>query len=301
MSNIKYFLGIDGGGTKTEFVLSDKSGIILNRFITDSSNPNDIGIDECLRLLQVGCKKTCGMFDFKNISVVAGIAGASTGNYSDLIRDFLYSSGFANAECFSDTKLTVSATLGSKDGICVIIGTGIVIIIQKNGILSTVGGYNYFFDKGGSAFNIGRDAIMYSLLCEERNYPETPLCTSVRNKCATETVKENLSQFYKGGKKYIAQFAQCVTCTFESDDESKKIIETNMMTVAEQINHALLVCDTDTIYFAGGLASERIILKKYLSEFINKPCELIFNKGSIVDGALKLAGVENTYVENRRT
>ena len=225
MTNIKYLLGIDGGGTKTEFVLSDKSGIILNRFIADSSNPNDIGIDECLSLLQVGCKKTCGMFDFKNISVVAGIAGASTGNYSDLIRDFLYSSGFANAECFSDTKLTVSVTLGSKDGICVIIGTGIVIIIQKNGILSTVGGYNYFFDKGGSAFNIGRDAIMYSLLCEERNYAETPLYTSVRNKCTTETVKENLSQFYKGGKNILLSLLNALPAHLNRTMNQKKLLK----------------------------------------------------------------------------
>ena len=40
---MKYYLGIDGGGTKTEFAVSTVDGHVLRDFKRDGSNPNDIG------------------------------------------------------------------------------------------------------------------------------------------------------------------------------------------------------------------------------------------------------------------
>ena len=37
------YLGIDGGGTKTEFALVSSSGHVFKRFVRSGSNPNDIG------------------------------------------------------------------------------------------------------------------------------------------------------------------------------------------------------------------------------------------------------------------
>ena len=38
-----YYLGIDGGGTKTEFALSDPEGKIACRIFMDGCNPNAVG------------------------------------------------------------------------------------------------------------------------------------------------------------------------------------------------------------------------------------------------------------------
>ena len=40
----RLILGIDGGGTKTEFVVATQSGHVLKHFTRDRSNPNDIGL-----------------------------------------------------------------------------------------------------------------------------------------------------------------------------------------------------------------------------------------------------------------
>ena len=46
------FVGIDGGGTKTDFALCDENVNILKRVTLGASNPNDIGIDNTLKILK---------------------------------------------------------------------------------------------------------------------------------------------------------------------------------------------------------------------------------------------------------
>ena len=288
-----FYLGIDGGGTKTEFVLCDSSGKIIKKYLSDGCNPNDVGIDICLEIIKNGCNEVCSDIEFRNVSVFAGIAGVSSGNYCEIIKNYFKSLGFYKADCSSDTKLAVAATLGEKDGITVIMGTGIVVIIQKAGQLKTIGGYNYFFDKGGSAFNIGHDAISYALLCEERNMTATPLYESVKAKCGTDSVYSNLKKIYTEGKQYIAQFACCVTETYYTDIQSQKITDYNMQCVADMINYAMTYFDNiDCVYFTGGLTSKSEILINHLSDYINKKCRLSFYNGSLIKGSLNLAGLE---------
>ena len=49
--NENLYLGIDGGGTKTEFALVTADGHILKRIIEGGSNPNDIGISGTEKLI----------------------------------------------------------------------------------------------------------------------------------------------------------------------------------------------------------------------------------------------------------
>ena len=48
------FVGIDGGGTKTEFVSFLADGTVLGRVVTERSNPNDVGGEACLNTLTAG-------------------------------------------------------------------------------------------------------------------------------------------------------------------------------------------------------------------------------------------------------
>ena len=48
---MKYYIGIDGGGTKTEIVICNLFGNIINRAFAGSSNPNDIGKENMLKVI----------------------------------------------------------------------------------------------------------------------------------------------------------------------------------------------------------------------------------------------------------
>lgn len=73
----KTFLGIDGGGTKTEFVLFYKDGTILKRAILTGSNPNTVGFNQTYKVLNEGINlmKTAGGYIDE---IFAGVAGCFT-------------------------------------------------------------------------------------------------------------------------------------------------------------------------------------------------------------------------------
>ena len=70
----RYFLGIDGGGKKTEFALADSDGNIIRTTILGTSNPSDIGIDAALNVIKTGISEVCADIPKSNISLFAGLA-----------------------------------------------------------------------------------------------------------------------------------------------------------------------------------------------------------------------------------
>ena len=68
------FIAIDGGGTKTEFCLVDKSGVVKSRLVLGATNPNAYGIDTTLSTLFAGIDRL-KLTSTKIDAVYAGIAG----------------------------------------------------------------------------------------------------------------------------------------------------------------------------------------------------------------------------------
>ena len=111
---IKYYLGIDGGGTKTEFCLVNAHGMQLCSALLGASNPNDTGLDETCALLAQGIDKVTDGYDRAQISCFAGIAGAATGDNAAHITNFLRTLGFA-PDFLAMTPAQVYSSLESED------------------------------------------------------------------------------------------------------------------------------------------------------------------------------------------
>ena len=69
----KAFIGIDGGATKTEFVLFSDNGDILKRVVLDGCNPNACGIDKAFSVLKTGIDSL--------LAVRHDVAGVFCGNF----------------------------------------------------------------------------------------------------------------------------------------------------------------------------------------------------------------------------
>lgn len=70
------YLGIDGGGTKTDFALCDADGKILRRVTREGCNPSVCGMDRAREIL-LGGIDALGVADFDLRAAFAGIAGCS--------------------------------------------------------------------------------------------------------------------------------------------------------------------------------------------------------------------------------
>ena len=203
----KLLLGIDGGGTKTKFVVSTMSGNVLKISSSSGSNPNDIGFDKAFSIISEGIHSA--LMEFPSISFVfCGIAGMSSGNYRARMIELLQKK-------YPSLKIDVqndSANLFAFDDdadMTIISGTGSVAFVKRDEGNIRIGGWGYLIDNAGSAYDIGRDAL-YSVLAFYDGLGEyTSLCDAVSKQLGGD-VWDKLNEIYSSGKSYIASFAKLV-------------------------------------------------------------------------------------------
>lgn len=289
------YLGIDGGGTKTEFCLADQSGNCIKRVVLGASNPVDIGMDNTLLVLGKGIISVCDAIELSDVSVFAGIAGILGGDYKKKILDFLHTYPFARACAGSDVENAVSACLQKEDGIAVIMGTGTIAFAQKNGIQTRFGGFGYLFDEGGSGYAIGRDGILAALKAEEGTASATKLENVLKELYAVSRLWDVIPPVYTGGKREIAAFAPYVfAAAREGDRVAGAVIERNMAAVAENIEHALTMFEAESVPvgLVGGITKQKNMILPMIENKLNEKARLFVCEKTPVQGALYLAGME---------
>ena len=295
----KYYLGIDGGGTKTEFALTDGGGNLLGRVILGACNPNDVGISEVQEVMLRGIVEVCGRYPKNSISAFAGFAGGASEEYSKNIYGFLSSFGFAKVSVGEDTQNSVAAGLGNENGIVVIMGTGSVVYAKQNQKFFRYGGYGYLLGDAGSGFAIGRDTVLAALMAEDGSGAATVLYKYVLEKCGGKTVFENIGAFYREGKRTIAKYAPLVFKAYkEGDAVACSIIQKNICELAALINSAAtrFAEKSVKVVICGGMTADSDIILPMLAKALSasgKDIELEICHRPMVWGALRLAGMPN--------
>ena len=255
----QYFLGIDGGATKTDFLLTDKEGNTVKNVTLGSCNPVDIGFDAATGVLEEGIRLTAAGIPFQKIAMFAGISGGIAGDNQKKFSAFFSKFRFARYKNGSDAESLIAAGLRGENGIAVIMGTGAVAFAVKNGATCRIGGLGYLFENGGSGYSLGRDAIRAAICAEDGTGEATLLCEAVKRKIGAETALGALTDFYALGKRSIAEYAPLVfEAAKKGDSVAKEILCRNMKEIATLIKTGKrgLGAETTTVVFVGGLTEE---------------------------------------------
>ena len=290
-----YYLGIDGGGTKTELALSDPEGKIVSRLFMDGCNPNTVGIERTKRIIEDGIIQACKDVPLSSVVVYAGIAGCASEIYADEIKTMLEKMSFAAFDVGSDNNNIVAAGLGNNEGITMILGTGICSYVVKKEETKRIAGWGYLFDNGGSAFHIGRDAINAYFSAYDGTGEETTLVQRIKETFSCSNA-EFLKSLYNGGNKLVSSYAMCVFEEAEKGDRvSIAILEKHIAEIARLIRAALSHFSTYSeripIILGGGLTNQALLLP-YLTSALGedaKRCSIRVLDVPPVDGALELA------------
>lgn len=157
---MSYYLGMDGGGTKTAFLLIDGSGTPIASSKQSSSYYFDEGIELLERVLRAGLAEvtqvasiTPAEIDFAFFGVPGfGEASGDVERIDDIARKAL---GHGRYQCGNDMIGGWAGSLGGEDGINVIAGTGSMAYGERGGIGQRVGGWSEVFADEGSAHWIG--------------------------------------------------------------------------------------------------------------------------------------------------
>ena len=258
-----FMIGVDGGGTSTEFALFSSEGHIFKNFKLPGSNSSTIGIEAALNILFDGID-LC-LAEGKNVKAIfVGIAG---NNYDELTAGLKHRYPDIDIRVDSDG---VSALYSAEGDVALICGTGSILLRKDGEKVKTVGGWGYVFGDPGSAFNFGREAIKNALLYEDGGEASAYLYSLLKGKMG---VKESFLFEVDGNEvPNVARQASVVFDAFKAGDSvAEEIINNQMRELNDLINVA---CPNGgRIVACGGIMehfNEIIIpvLKKYVKENI---------------------------------
>lgn len=280
------YIAVDGGGTKTEFLLFKKNGDVIKKLILEGTNPNIVGMEKSFMTLKMGIDILKSL-PFQTEGIFMGIAGCgSATNNAEITR--LFKSEYPRDKFViqSDMSNVIGSIRNINKCVASICGTGIATFAYDGKNLKRFGGWGYLFDYSGSGFDIGRDAIRYALEYETGLKPYSLLYDKIKNKHGKE-LDPSVAEIYKKGNDYIASFAPLVFEAYrEGDSVSEEIIRKSTTHLANLINAAIKNCDcADTCIISGGLTKDKDILEKFLREHISGNVRIIFPEFPQIYGA----------------
>lgn len=286
MNNDKALIGIDGGATKTEFVMFTENGKVLKRIILEGSNPNVCGLETACKVIKTGldelletCQNVLGVF--------AGIAGTRSGNNAPRIRTFLKNTyPQLNMTLDSDICNVISST--AKNGNCaaVICGTGFSIYANVNQEMHRVGGWGYLLDDISGGFGLGREALR-AALAEQDGFGEKTIITQlIVDKLGTD-VWDSIDKIYTGGDSFIASFAPIVFEAYgKGDKKAYSIFDKYTDQIVEILNYTLKTYNCDNrVVLSGGLFNNNSVIVDMLRTKMTNDIEFMVPKFPQIYGA----------------
>jgi N-acetylglucosamine kinase-like BadF-type ATPase len=179
-SEATYFLGFDGGGTKTECVLADSEGRVIGRSVGGPSNPLRSGYTRAWFALSEAADSVLSRQKLSAGHIRGICAGLGGAGRSGVVRraTTFFERSYPNAtvRVTTDLEIALEAAFGSAEGIILLAGTGSAAFGRgENGRTVRAGGRGPWFSDEGSAFDIGKRAFKAVVEAEEGRGPETAL------------------------------------------------------------------------------------------------------------------------------
>ena len=169
-----YFLGVDGGGTKTRFAIIDGAGDLLAQSQLGTTYHPEIGLDGVRAVLSQGID---AVLQQARIGADAlgfaffGLPAHGEDSRATAALNLIPASvlGHERYACDNDTVCGWAGSLACQDGINVVAGTGSIGYGQRQGLGARAGGWGEAFSDEGSAHWIAMQGLnVYSRMSDGR-------------------------------------------------------------------------------------------------------------------------------------
>lgn len=251
---MKYYLGIDGGGTKTTAVVCTQDGKIIKTAVGASINYYSNPFDAARRNFAELIDKT-GIHDYA--STVIGMSALSDRADEQTALDFTREIIRADKLLMvSDVEIALRTAPGDTPRAVLICGTGSMsAAINKDGKLIHAGGWGYLLGDSGSGYAIALNAIRQALEALE-NGSSDPIIFEFTSFFDVHTPDEILKKFYDPplSRDAIAAFCPRVFAVYNASPLARGVIDEQSQKAVTLAEAVLNRCPEGTpLYLTGGL------------------------------------------------
>jgi glucosamine kinase len=192
---VAFFLGIDGGGTKTECALGDEAEV-LGSSIGGTVKIKKVGTDAAGVALEGAIRAACeraGVAAHQIARTCIGVAGSSIPEVVDWTYSVLGQLVSGEVEVVNDALIAHRAAFNGGPGVLVIAGTGSNVLgINERGECGRAGGWGPIISDEGSGFWIGRTTVAQAMRAHDAGR-STDLLNAVMDSWKLSTREEVVS------------------------------------------------------------------------------------------------------------
>lgn len=169
-----YYLGIDGGGTKTTCAVGDDTRTLAT-VVTGPSNIVRVGEARTRESLQQGISQVCaaaGITPAQIVCTCVGGSGAGRQEYAAIVQSMVGELVSSSVEVVGDMEIALDAAFDRGPGVIVIAGTGSIAYGRNlSGATARAGGWGFAIGDEGSAHWIGRTTVNAVLRASDAHEP----------------------------------------------------------------------------------------------------------------------------------
>lgn len=226
---MRFVLGFDGGGTKTDCVLMDECGKILSRSQSGPSNPLRVGFGAAISSLRDAARQAIASAaptpSFGASAICAGLAGVSPPESAEKIRALLAAEFPESKVCLcTDLDLALAAA-GEGPALVLLAGTGSFAVGRNTaGQNARAGGYGSQIGDEGSAYDIGRRAVLVAMHENDRTGSDSVLGQRLLRELACSNWSEVKARAQAASDEVFPRLFSVVASLADSNDETAQDI-----------------------------------------------------------------------------
>ncbi len=300
---MKYFLGVDGGASKTAALVIDESGKSLGTGLAGPSNHLRVGIETAARNIERAVNKAVVAADVATREIVwayCGIAGADHPAHRQEIVDSLeifFPRG--NFTVDNDARIALTGAIGFGAGIVVIAGTGSVAFGRNDaGEEMRAGGWGPIIGDEGSGYFIARTGLSAILRAYDGRGKATLMTDLLRSEHHLEP--RDLPRAIYAQTTHADDVARFATLVFDAAEAGDAVAQSILELSAQQLAMCVtavarrlrIVDDAFPVAYVGGVFKAGETLLAPLRAAINATSEratLQPPRHTPVEGAAQMA------------
>ncbi len=296
---MNYYLGIDGGGTRTTASVCDDKGNLICKAVGKTINFYSVGMDTARKNLSEilnDIYKRIGAAAFKSTFIGCSALDnrADEDTVNALCGDVINTENIAMD---SDTYVALFSGDCSVSRAVVICGTGSMVTgIDENNRIYTKGGWGHIIGDEGSAYSIALNGIKEAVTLFDENKLNSPLVKSAQGFFQADDLRKIIDFIYNENttKDIIADFAKYVSLEAQKGDTASLGIIKNECYKLLRTVYSLLeeMKSCEILYLYGGVFQNNSLFREYFVKALNEKYPAL--KAELLtlppdEGALRLA------------
>lgn len=271
---MRTYLGVDGGGSKTAFLLIDESGSALASHTEGSAYYLEIGLEEMRNMLARGIQITLQHAGVSPSNVDFAFLGLPAYGEDSRLIPILSAAASpmlpaGSYRCENDALCGWAGALACEDGINIVAGTGSIAYGEFAGRAARAGGWGELFSDEGSAYWIAREGLRLFSRMSDGRISRGPLYDILRQHLGLQNDLDLCGVIYGGSRTDRSELAALSTLVSQAaaagDAQAKTLFDLaakELAQIVDAVHDQLQVSDdvTVTVSHSGGMFQLRDLL-----------------------------------------